>query len=62
VLGIGFVHGLLELDASFNRLSVIPKTLEECAELKVLKLSDNNITNVTEAIEGNEELRVLDLG
>ena len=60
--GVGYVHQLRELDLSFNQLSDIPATIEECAELRVLKLSGNNLTSApATSLESLEELRVLEL-
>ena len=60
--GVGYVHQLRELDLSFNQLADIPATIEECAELRVLKLTNNKLTSApATSLESLEELRVLEL-
>ena len=60
--GVGYVHQLRELDVSFNSLSAIPATIEECAELRSLNLADNQLTSAPAgSLESLEELRMLDL-
>ena len=44
---ITFLYSLERLDAHDNRLSTLPKELEELMELKVLDTSHNNITGFT---------------
>lgn len=60
--GVGYVQELRELDLSFNQLADIPATIEECAELRVLKLTNNKLTSApANSLESLEELRVLEL-
>ena len=62
VLGVGYINALTELDASGNGLEHLPHTLEDCAQLRVLRLGGNQLgPELEKRVENLEELRVLDL-
>ena len=49
-LGIGFVEALRELDATGNHLTALPRKLEDCSNLRVLRLGRNRLRAIPRRI------------